>query len=477
MNILVIGTGYVGLVSGTCFAEMGHTVTCLDIDETKISHLQQGKVHIFEPGLEELLKRNVDAQRLFFTSDYSKAVKEATVCFIAVGTPMSEDGKANLNYVFSAAESIAQHMNGYTIIVNKSTVPVGTAEQVKKTIETTLKSRNKVCEFDIVSNPEFLKEGDAINDFLKPDRVIIGTNNEKAASIMKEIYSGFTLSHERIMTMSIPSAELTKYASNAMLALRISFMNELSELCETVGADISQIRKGIGTDQRIGLNFLYAGPGFGGSCFPKDLKALSQIAKQNNTDLKITQAISLTNEKQKNRIFQKIVRIFSKQTSPSTLAIWGLAFKPNTDDIRESPALFIIKNLSQQGYTLRLFDPIAQENAKKELDGLKNIIWCDNEYECAKGSDGIILMTEWRQFRLLDLDKVRKLMKGSTFFDTRNQYSPNEMENKGFNYFSIGRASPSAFTHIDDSKLSEKIDSLINEKQKNTIDKGCLNAS
>lgn len=440
MILLVIGTGYVGLVTGTCLAEMGHNVICLDIDEKKIENLKQGIIPIYEPGLEEMVKRNVKANRLHFTTDYAESVASALVCFLAVDTPPKADGSADLTRIEAAASSIAEHMNDYRVIVNKSTVPVGTASHVKKVIQNRLKKRQLSLEFDVVSNPEFLKEGDAIHDFMKPDRVIIGVDNVRVAAIMKEIYSPFMLSHERLILMDIISAELTKYAANAMLATRISFMNELAGLCELQGADINKVRKGIGSDKRIGHSFLYAGVGYGGSCFPKDLQALHNQADHLGYEMHILKAVEEVNAHQKLVMGNKVEAYFADKQglSNKTLGILGLAFKPDTDDMRGAPALTLIEHMLKAGVNLRLFDPVAMENAKKWIPNDPRITWCSDEISTAMGADAMVLMTEWKQFRFMDFVTVLANMKGKAFFDGRNQYNPTEMAQKGFDYVSIG---------------------------------------
>lgn len=442
MHLLVIGAGYVGLVTGTCFAEMGHHVICVDINAQKIEKLNRGEIPIYEPGLEEIIRRNLKANRLAFTTDYCKAVEEASVCFIAVETPMGKDGNADLQYVRQAATSIAEHLNGYKIIVNKSTVPVGTTRFVTQVIEEQLEQRNVEIPFDVVSNPEFLKEGNAIHDFMKPDRVVIGSNSEKAIAIMKQIYAPFMLNHDRLIVMDPASAEMTKYAANAMLALRISFMNELSGLCELMGADINKIRIGIGSDSRIGHSFLYAGPGFGGSCFPKDVRALGAQAAKHEYDMPLTHAISTVNTHQKLVLASKMYRYFSEKqgVAHATIAILGLSYKPDTDDIRESAALVLIEQLLEAGATLRLYDPAAMDNAKKALAKYPSLQWCQNEFEAAENADAVALLTEWKQFRFLDFEKLLLLMRGQAFFDGRNQFQPDEMSKLGFDYISIGRA-------------------------------------
>lgn len=440
MNILIVGTGYVGLVTGTCFAEMGHHVTCLDIDEQKIDKLQNGEVPFYEPGLEEMVKRNQKNKRLKFTTSYEEGLDGALISFIAVSTPQAEDESAELAYVDQAACSIAQNMKGYHIVVNKSTVPVGTGQRVYETIQEELRKRGVEIEFDVASNPEFLKEGSAVSDFMKPDRVVLGVNDVRVGEILKELYAPFSLNHNRILLMDIVSAELTKYASNAMLASRISFMNEVARVCEEVGANVSDVRNAMGADKRIGYHFLYPGVGYGGSCFPKDLKAFKSTAKKYGCSSYILDATEKVNQRQKQLLAQKIEAYFEGQLEGKTIAVWGLSFKPDTDDMRQAPSLTLIKVLHEQGVHLRLFDPIAMENAKLYLRGLEDqITWCEDEVDAAKGADAIALMTEWKQFRILEFDAVLHEMKGHAFFDGRNQYRPEDMAAKGFDYISIGR--------------------------------------
>lgn len=445
MQILIVGTGYVGLVTAACLAEMGHHVTCLDIDEKKIALLQKGILPIYEPGLKELVLRNTEAKRLSFTTDYPKAVKESSVCFIAVPTPSLPDGSCDLSYVFAAASEIARHMDGYKIIVNKSTVPVGTAARVKELISSQVE-----CAFDVVSNPEFLKEGSAINDCMKPDRIILGVDSVEAAKIMREIYSAFTINHDRILMMDPVSAEMTKYAANAMLALRISFMNELSHLCEKTGADIKQIRIGIGSDQRIGYQFLYAGAGYGGSCFPKDIRALSSVARDCGTVMPLLSAIEEVNQRQKKVIGEKILSYFSAHggVRGKTIAIWGLSFKPDTDDIREAPALDLIDELLSQGAMIRVYDPAAMPKAETLFGN--RIQFCKDEYEAAFEAHAIVLMTEWKQFRYVRFQKIVPHLSHKVLFDGRNQYQLSEMQALGMEYFGIGvpsSALPSQHLH------------------------------
>ncbi|MFA6118950.1 MAG: UDP-glucose/GDP-mannose dehydrogenase family protein [Parachlamydiales bacterium] len=440
MDITIIGTGYVGLVTGTCFAEMGHVVTCLDIDEKKIQMLNNSIVPIYEQGLEELIKKNKAQKRLFFTTDYKDAIEKSLVCFICVPTPSNEDGSCNLTYVKSAAANIGKYLNEYKVIVTKSTAVIGTTFEVKKIIKDQLSEREENIEFDVVSNPEFLKEGAAVADCLKPDRIVIGTENEKSSEIMKEIYQGFTLKQDKLIFMNILSSEMTKYASNAMLATRISFMNEISKLAKKLGANINEIRKGIGSDSRIGNSFLYAGIGYGGSCFPKDIKALCRLANQNNEKMHLLEAVDHINDEQKKLLAKNIIDYFSAKggINGKTIAIWGLSFKPDTDDMRDAPSLVLIDILIKQGAILRLFDPIAMEKAKEILRDTKNLIFCDNEMHAAEGSDAIALLTEWKQFRLLNFTPIKKKMNHAIMFDGRNQYHPLDMKKKGFKYVGIG---------------------------------------
>lgn len=437
MNLLIIGTGYVGLVTGASFAETGHHVMCLDIDPAKIETLQKGILPFFEPGLEELVKRNIQAGRLSFTNDYQTAIDFAPVCFIAVPTPSGEDGSCDIRYVINAATEIAKNMKGYKLVINKSTVPIGTATQVKEIISSVLQKREIVMDFDVVSNPEFLKEGSAVNDCMKPDRVIIGADNQRSITLMKEIYSSFTFNHDRIIIMDALSAEMTKYAANAMLATRISFMNELAGLCEKVGANINEVRVGIGSDTRIGYQFLYAGIGYGGSCFPKDIRALRAIAQKNSYETTLLNAVDMVNHRQKKILGSKIQHYFG-DLSKKTIAIWGLSFKPNTDDMREAPSLHLIEELLDLGATLRLYDPASMSKARTILPSHDRLHWSKDEYDAAQGADGIALLTEWKQFRFVDFKAVLRIMKGKGFFDGRNQYRSHEMRSKGFDYFGIG---------------------------------------
>lgn len=435
MQILIVGTGYVGLVSGACFAEMGHSVVCLDIDAEKVSSLEKGIIPFYEPGLEELVKRNVQQGRLHFTTDYAAGVDSAAVCFLAVPTPSRSDGSCDTSYIEAAAKQIAAHMKDYKIIVNKSTVPVGTAARVANWVR-----EETDVPFDVVSNPEFLKEGAAVQDCLKPDRIVIGVDHPKPAAIMKEIYSAFCLNHDKVLLMDVLSAEMTKYAANSMLALRISFMNHIAEICKKTGANVNEVRKGMGSDSRIGHAFLYPGIGYGGSCFPKDVRALISVAKDHGVDPLLLEAIDIVNNRQKKVLSQNMIEYFSAKggVAGKTVAVWGLSFKPDTDDMREAPSLNFIDDLLKQGAFLRLFDPIAMNNAKRLIGNHPNITWCESEFDASNGADAIALLTEWKQFRLVDFKPIRKKMKGIAFFDGRNQYKPLEMKQKGFDYVSIG---------------------------------------
>jgi UDPglucose 6-dehydrogenase len=440
MNLLMIGIGYVGLVSAVCFAEMGHQVTCLDIDEDKVEAFKKGILPIYEPGLKELLDRNLAAGRLTFLTSYKDAVSKASLCFIAVPTPSQKDGACDLSYVLHAASEIAHHMKEHKSIVIKSTVPIGFALELKKHIQSILDEQNNPATFDVISNPEFLKEGCAVQDFMKPDRIVIGVNARQSEILMRELYSTFMIKNDRIVVMDTTSAEMTKYASNAMLATRISFMNELAALCEKVGGNINHVRIGIGSDPRIGPQFLYAGAGYGGSCFPKDLRACLALAKAYNVPLPILEAVELVNERQKHVLGIKILSYFSERggIQNKTIALWGLSFKPDTDDMREAPSLTLIETLLVEGAILKLFDPVAISHAKKVLKGKRDITFCQDEYEAATGAHAIVLVTEWKQFRFVDMTKIGALVEDKVFFDGRNQYQPHEMLKKGFTYFGIG---------------------------------------
>jgi len=441
MEILIIGTGYVGLVTGACFSEMGFRVTCLDINREKITLLNRGIIPIYEPGLEDIVKRCSQAGRLTFTTDYKASCEKANVIFLAVDTPISETGAADLKQIKAVAGSLASYINDYKVIVNKSTVPVGTSGFVKKIIKEGLEKRGVTIPFDMVSNPEFLKEGSAVSDFLKPDRVVIGCESNKAKEIMATLYKPFMLSNDRLYFMDIASAEMTKYAANAMLATRISFMNQLSILCEKTGADIGEVRKGIGSDKRIGWNFLWAGCGFGGSCFPKDLKALESMFLQEKLSPSLVKAVIDINEAQKEVLFHKISDYFSALggLKGKTVGILGLAFKPDTDDMRQAPSSVLIKKLLSEGVTVHVYDPVAMENAKNELPKSDRIIWCRDELETAQNCDALVIVTEWKQFRCLDFKAIRSVMRHGAFFDGRNQYDALEVAQFGFDVFSIGK--------------------------------------
>ncbi len=440
MKILIVGTGYVGLVTGACFAEMGHCVYCLDIDEDKIAMLNNGQMPIYEPGLENLVQRNTKASRLFFITDYQLGVSECDACFLAVPSPSLDDGSCNTSYILRAARQVAAHMHRPIVIIDKSTVPVGTAAAVKEQVAAVLKERNTAISFEVVSNPEFLKEGNAIADCMKPDRIVIGADNETAFKTMREIYAPFCMNREKIIEMGISSAEMTKYAANAMLATRISFMNEIASVCKRVGANVNDVRKGIGSDSRIGYSFLYPGVGYGGSCFPKDIRALRHVAKEVGCHPYLLDAVDHVNNRQKEVLGEYIERYFDKKggVKGKTIAIWGLSFKPETDDIREAPALALILQLQKKGAALRLYDPVAMENAKKMITNHSNIIWCASEFDAANGADAIALLTEWKQFRLINFAALAAKMQNPAFFDGRNQYLPREIKNSGFDYIGIG---------------------------------------
>ena len=437
MNIAIVGTGYVGLVSGTCFAEMGAHVTCVDVDAEKINKLKKGIMPIYEPGLEELVKRNVDFERLQFTTDLTEVLDGVEVVFSAVGTPPDEDGSADLKYVLAVARQFGQSINKYTILVTKSTVPVGTAKKVKAAIQEELDKRGVDIPFDVASNPEFLKEGAAIKDFMSPDRVVVGTESEKAKEVMTRLYKPFLINNFRVIFMDIPSAEMTKYAANAMLATRISFMNDIANLCERVGANVDSVRKGIGTDSRIGSKFLYAGCGYGGSCFPKDVKALMHTGIDNGYHMEVIEAVERVNEKQKNIVYDKILKAIGS-VKGKTIAILGLAFKPDTDDMREAPALVVIEKLLKDGATVRVFDPIAMDECKRRIGD--SVVYCKDMYDTANGADVFALMTEWRQFRMPSWNVIQKVMTGNVIVDGRNIYDRTELEALGFTYTRIGEA-------------------------------------
>ncbi|MFP4058946.1 MAG: UDP-glucose dehydrogenase family protein [Bacteroidales bacterium] len=437
MKISIVGTGYVGLVSGTCFAETGITVTCVDIDKEKIDYLNKGIVPIYEPGLERMIERNVNANRLFFSTSLKESLKDSEAVFIAVGTPPDEDGSADLKYVLSVAQEIGRYMDHYMVIVTKSTVPIGTAKKVKATIVEELKKRQVEIPFDVASNPEFLKEGNAIDDFLKPDRIVVGTESEQAEKLMKRLYKPFLLNNHPILFMDIPSAELTKYAANSMLATKISFMNDIANLCEIVGADINSVRKGIGSDSRIGNKFIYAGIGYGGSCFPKDVKALIKTASDNKYSLDVLKAVEDVNNRQKSILFNKIYQHFGGKLKGKTFALWGLSFKPQTDDMREAPSLVIIEKLLEAGAKIKAYDPVAMKEAERILGRV--IEYTKDPYEALIDADAMILATEWQEFRVPNYKVMDRLMKQKLVFDGRNIYEPSEMKEFGFSYYSVGR--------------------------------------
>jgi UDPglucose 6-dehydrogenase len=435
MNIAVVGTGYVGLVAGACFAETGNDVICVDVNEKKVAALKAGKVPIFEPGLEDLVKSNTKAGRLSFTTSLKDAVESSKVIFIAVGTPQDEDGSADLTHVLAVAKGIGESMNGPKVVVDKSTVPVGTADRVRAEIE-------KVSKFpvDVVSNPEFLKEGAAIDDFLRPDRVVVGVASENAAQVMKELYAPFVRTNNPILVMDVRSAEMTKYAANTMLALRVSFMNEIANLCEKAGADINQVRIGIGSDERIGMSFIFPGIGYGGSCFPKDVQALIRTGKDHDVDLRIARAVEDVNAAQKKVLVQKIIGHYGQgQIKGKTFAMWGLAFKPKTDDVREAPALSICSELTRLGATVRAFDPEANETFRERFGDNVGVEFVDNNYSALEGADALIVCTEWNAFRQPNFMKISEMLSEPVIFDGRNIYDPVDMRRYGFMYYSIGR--------------------------------------
>lgn len=441
MNLTVIGTGYVGLVSGTCFAEMGNTVTCIDVDRQKIEKLKSGIIPIYEPGLAAMVKRNIKNDTLRFSSQLSGHLDKCDIAFIAVGTPMGEDGSADLQYVLQVAKEIGQNIQHSLIIVNKSTVPVGTADRVKETIQEELDKRNVKIDFDVISNPEFLKEGDAINDFMKPDRVIVGSESDKASDKMRTLYSPFFRSSmDRLILMDVRSAEMTKYVANAMLATKISFMNEVANICELVGADVNRVRIGIGSDSRIGYSFIYPGSGYGGSCFPKDVKALKKMAEEQGYEARLISSVEEVNNSQKLVMANKVVRRFGENLEGKTFAIWGLAFKPETDDMREAPAIYVIKELTKRGARIRAYDPKAMEEAKDfYLKNMENIEYFDSKYEALQNADAMIMLTEWKEFRSPDFEELKKQLSQPVIFDGRNQYDYERMKQRGFEYYQIGK--------------------------------------
>lgn len=436
MKVVIVGTGYVGLVTGACLADVGVQVCCIDVDENKIERLKNGILPIYEPGLEEIVIKNYKNKRLTFSTSLKDNLQNARAVFIAVGTPPNEDGSADMKYVLNVARKIGQHLQDYSVIVTKSTVPVGSSETVRQTIQQELDNRNAAIKFDMASNPEFLKEGAAVKDFMSPDRIVIGVDTDKAKEIMDTLYKPFLLNGYRIIYMDIPSAEMTKYAANAMLATRISFMNDVANLCEKVGANINHVRAGIGSDPRIGKKFLYAGIGYGGSCFPKDVQALIKIGKDNGYTLRILEAVEAINDNQKNVLFTKINQYFDGDLKEKIFAVWGLSFKPNTDDVRFAPAFVLIEALLKAGAKVKVFDPVAMDEARKQLGD--KVEWCNDVYETVKDADGIALVTEWNEFRLPDWTRIQSLMKGQAIFDGRNIYDDVQLQKQGFDYFGIG---------------------------------------
>lgn len=439
MKIAVIGSGYVGLTAGTCFAEMGNNVQCFDIDEHKIKKLNKGIIPIFEPGLDSLVLKNLN-KTLFFHDNFKEFNSNTAIIFIAVGTPMKEDGDVELKYFYKAAKSIGQNIINDTVIVNKSTVPVGTADAVKEIINKELEKRRLNINFTVVSNPEFLKEGTAISDFMKPDRIVIGADSENAFHKMEQLYSPFFRTHDRFIRMDIRSAEMTKYAANAMLATKISFINEVAVICERVGADVNKVRLGIGSDTRIGYNFIYPGAGYGGSCFPKDVKALNKIAKDYGYETKLISSVEEVNDAQKLIIFDKIMNRFNQDLVNKTFAVWGLSFKPGTDDVREAPSIYVIKELIKRGAKVKVYDPKANFNAKEyHLKDFDNIEYFDSKYQVLDNADALVLMTEWKEFRSPDFEEIKMKLKSPIIFDGRNQYNVFNLGEKGFEYYQIGK--------------------------------------
>ena len=437
MDIAIVGTGYVGLVSGTCFAEMGVNVTCVDINENKIKELLSGNIPIYEPGLDEMVLRNVKEGRLHFTTDLTKVLDQVEIVFSAVGTPPDEDGSADLQYVLAVAKTFGQHINKYTLLVTKSTVPVGTARKVKAAIQAELDKRGVKVPFDVASNPEFLKEGAAVKDFMSPDRVVVGVESEKAQELMSKLYRPFLLNNFRVIFTDIPSAEMIKYAANSMLATRISFMNDIANLCELVGADVNMVRKGIGSDSRIGSKFLYPGCGYGGSCFPKDVKALIKTAEKSGYEMKLLKAVEDVNAEQKKTLFEKLKKYYKGELKGKTIALWGLAFKAETDDMREATSLVTIKLLTDAGCKVKVFDPEAMKECQRRVGG--QVIYANDMYDAVLDADALLLITEWKQFRLPSWGVVRKTMHTPLVIDGRNIYDPTEMKTAGFDYYCIGR--------------------------------------
>lgn len=439
MKVTIYGSGYVGLVTGTCLADVGNDVLCVDIDQRKTDMLNNGQIPIYEPGLEPMVKENADSGRLKFTSDLKAGVDHGLFQFIAVGTPPDEDGSADLQYVLSVAKSIGEHMTDYRVVVDKSTVPVGTADKVRAKILETLKTRGAQFEFDVVSNPEFLKEGAAIDDFMKPDRIVIGTDNPRTTELLRALYAPFTRNHDRIVAMDIRSAELTKYAANAMLATKISFMNELANMAEKLGADIEKVRIGIGSDPRIGYHFIYPGAGYGGSCFPKDVQALERTARAIGYEATLLKAVETVNDNQKKRIFNKVSAHYKGALKGKTFAVWGLSFKPNTDDMREAPSRVLMEALWNAGAKVRAYDPEAVEETKRIYGERADLHYCESSKEALQGADALIIMTEWKVFRSPNFSALKQTLKAPVIFDGRNLYDPNLLEKEGFTYYGIGR--------------------------------------
>lgn len=436
MNIAIVGTGYVGLVSGTCFAEMGVNVTCVDIDEKKIKKLLNGEIPIYEPGLEDMVKKNLAAGRLHFTTNLTSIIDDVEIVFSAVGTPPDEDGSADLQYVLNVAKTFGQNIKKYTLLVTKSTVPVGTAAKVKQVVKEELAKRGEDIPFDVASNPEFLKEGAAVKDFMTPDRVVVGTDSDRAKTLMRRLYKPFMLSGERMIFTDIPSAEMIKYAANAMLATRISFMNDIANLCEIMGADVNMVRKGISSDTRIGKKFLYPGCGYGGSCLPKDVKALIKTAEKNGYSMRVLKAVEEVNEIQKSILFEKLNKHYKGNLKGKTIAMWGLAFKPETDDMREAPSLVLIEKFLKAGCTIKVYDPIAMDECKRRMGDA--VIYCKDMYDAAVDADALLLVTEWKEFRMPSWSVLGKLMKEKLVVDGRNIYDAEELAEKGFKYYKIG---------------------------------------
>tara|TARA_Y100000034_G_scaffold100570_3_gene124212 strand:- start:27704 stop:29029 length:1326 start_codon:yes stop_codon:yes gene_type:complete len=440
LKITIVGSGYVGLVSGVCFAEMGNQVTCVDVDEEKIKKLKKGNIPIYEPGLERMVVSNLESQNLFFTTNLEEAINHSKIVFIAVGTPLGEDGSADLQYVLSVASEIGKTMTSDLMVVNKSTVPVGTADKVRQAIQRELDARKVNLEFNMVSNPEFLKEGAAISDFMRPDRIVIGADSDVAVEQMKQLYSPFFRTHDRFITMDIRSAEMTKYAANAMLATKISFMNEIANICELVGADVNDVRLGIGSDKRIGYSFIYPGAGYGGSCFPKDVQALIKVAAEHGYDPELIDSVENVNNRQKLRIAEKVIQRFGEDLNGRTFGVWGLAFKPGTDDMREAPSIYVIRELVKRGAKIKAYDPKAMDEAEDcYLKNLAEVSYCYSKYEVVKDADALLLLTEWKEFRSPDFSEIQMQLKNPIIFDGRNQYNAFKLDKIGFEYYQIGK--------------------------------------